>query len=163
MKPQTLCAICFRDFIMDQIDRINFYKARCVACFRSSEVPTVDKPLQSKRYYFIPRSFEVRFAIYSKESALGDILSMILDKNRRLQLKNDDSKGEVAWSLIGCLADFGPWILIASNNRCPHCGSQLLYKSSTLVTSVIATELTFAQLKTLDQYSLEQRIQACQG
>jgi DNA-directed RNA polymerase subunit RPC12/RpoP len=146
---------------MNQIDRVSFYKAKCVACFKSSEVPTVDKPLQSKRYYFVPRSFEVRFATFSKESALDGILCMILDNDKKLQMKNDDSKGQVAWSLIGCLADFGPWILIDGNNRCPHCGSRLLYKSSTLVTSVIATELTFTHLETLDQYSIEQRIQAC--
>ena len=127
-----------------------FFKSRCLICWKSFEVPRARDSMNMTKIYFEKRIKTFGYYTWPTNKIVEDDVIDFLSLNQKLQIENDNSKGNAVYRLIGFIAD-GDWEVVLGFNRCPRCGIKLNHISNAPSLTNEVDELRFDNFLGLDR------------
>jgi hypothetical protein len=109
---------------------VDFFKSRCLVCWKSSKVPLLTQSFSVYNLYYDISSKTFSYFNWFDNERIQHFVLDFLSKNPNLQTLNDETKGNTTLHIIALMAD-GDKEYISGYNRCPRCGLKFNFLSDT--------------------------------
>lgn len=128
--------------------KISYFKTRCFVCWKGFEVALLPDSAYGEYLFIDYKNREFRYFNWSESGETEKVIKLVFTDNEKLQIENDNTKGNTAIKLVGLLADsdFEP---IFGYVKCPRCSTRFhsIPNNKTRIGEI--NELTFEKVSLL--------------
>ncbi len=136
---------------------IAYFKLRCLICWKGFEVPLLSDISYRNNLYYDKTAKTFSYFSWFDNKEIENCITDFLSKNPKLQLLNDNTKGNTTRQIVGLIAD-GDKECVLGFNRCPRCGIKFNSVSDTKTKEKKIEQLCFTVFFKLNDNERQQYI-----
>ena len=136
---------------------IAYFKSRCLICWKGFEVPLLSDSSYCNNLYYDKTAKTFSYFSWFDNKEIENCITDFLSKNPKLQLLNDNTKGNTTRQIVGLIAD-GDKECVLGFNRCPRCGIKFNSVSDTKTKEKKIEQLCFTVFFKLNDNERQQYI-----
>lgn len=103
--------------------KIAYFKTRCFVCWKGFEIAQLPDSAYGEYLFIDYKNREFKYFNWFENGEIENVIKHVLAENEKLQLENDNTKGNTAIKLVGLLADF-KFEPIFGYVKCPRCSTK---------------------------------------